>query len=162
MLAACSGVKQRKGASVFEELLPAGDWRELSVPIYNALRNGLAHGFDTKHLLIDGKEHQIHLNAREDGLTIIATYNEYATTEAGQKRKFRMRAFTKDPKNEIALQIGMRGIAQALCAKIDEFEALLTTDKNAHDRFVAAQQRTAEVGVKGEAAWRSLLKTAGF
>src|ERR1041384_6700981 len=74
-LAACGAGKQRKGEAVFAELLPAGDWQELSGPIYNALRNGLAHGFDTKHLSIDGKGHQIYLNAREEGMRIVATYN---------------------------------------------------------------------------------------
>ena len=65
MLAACRDPKKRNGEIVFAELLPAGDWQVLATRLYGALRDGLAHGFDTKHIFVDGKEHQICLNSSE-------------------------------------------------------------------------------------------------
>jgi hypothetical protein len=31
------------------DLLPDADWKQLAGVLYEALRNGLAHNFDTKH-----------------------------------------------------------------------------------------------------------------
>ena len=42
------------------ELLPEDDWRPLAMPLFDALRNGLAHNFDTKHADLDGQEIQIY------------------------------------------------------------------------------------------------------
>ena len=60
MLAACAGDRKRLGERVFAELLPPTDELQvLADRLYSALRDGLAHGFDTKHLRVGGKEHQI-------------------------------------------------------------------------------------------------------
>ena len=101
---------------MFADLLPTGDWQLLADRLYSALRDGLAHGFDTKHLFVDGKEHQIFL--RSDayaGLTVIGD----------------------------GLLIGLRPIAEALCAKIDNYESLLAHDAEARKRFVGARQKKA-------------------
>ena len=59
MLAACSGDKNRLGEKVFAELMPVNEWQVLAKLIYGALRDGLVHGFDTKHLRVNGQDHQI-------------------------------------------------------------------------------------------------------
>src|SRR5688500_13696948 len=43
----------RRPHDVFAELLPDTDWKALAKPLYEALRNGLTHKFDTKHLHVD-------------------------------------------------------------------------------------------------------------
>jgi hypothetical protein len=59
MLAACREPTSRLGEKVFMELMPEGDWQVLAKRLYTALRDGLAHGFDTRHIMVDSKEHQI-------------------------------------------------------------------------------------------------------
>jgi hypothetical protein len=135
MLAACDGDPKRLGEKVFADLLPTGDWQLLADRLYSALRDGLAHGFDTKHLFVDGKEHQIFL--RSDayaGLTVIGD----------------------------GLLIGLRPIAEALCAKIDNYESLLAHDAEARKRFVGARQKKAILNAIEADAWRRLVKAAGI
>jgi hypothetical protein len=43
--------------TVFAELLPDDDWRQLKDVLFDALRNGLAHNFDMKHIHVDGETH---------------------------------------------------------------------------------------------------------
>jgi hypothetical protein len=139
MLAACAGDKKRLGEKVFAELLPSGDWQLLAERLYTALRDGLAHGFDTKHLVVDGREHQIFLSSRGRGGL----------------------GFGRDSQG-IGLHIGLRVIAEGLCAKIDEFEALLAHDGEARRRFVAARQRTAVLKSAEADAWRRLVQSSGI
>ena len=71
-LADCRGGTKRKGEKVFAELLPSGELQVLANRLYGALRDGLAHGFDTKHLSVDGAEHQIYLDSRgPQGIAIV-------------------------------------------------------------------------------------------
>lgn len=137
MLAACAGDKKRLGERVFAELLPTtSELQALADRLYAALRDGLAHGFDTKHLRVDGKEHQIYLSSLgAQGFTIV--------------------------KNErgIGLQIGIGALAEGLCAKITEFEGRLTHDEDARRHFMDARQRSADLNTTEAAAWRVLVAT---
>src|SRR3954469_15968096 len=108
MLAACRDPKKRNGEIVFAELLPVGDWQVMATRLYSALRDGLAHGFDTKHILVDGTEHQICLNSSEP--------NQFAF---------------RDSDRGLILSIQIKSIGIALCAKITEFEDLLKHDAEA-------------------------------
>ena len=137
MLASCRGDKFRKGESVFGELLPAGDWQALAKKIYSALRNGLAHGFDTRHILVDGQEHQM--------------YFEWECPDTIATRKSAL---------GLRVVIGTRALAQALCAKIDEYEILLKTNEVARKRFMEARQCPAKLTVAESEAWRSLVAGA--
>jgi hypothetical protein len=139
MLAACAGDKKRNGEKIFAELLPSADWQLLAKRLYTALRDGLAHGFDTKHLAVDGKEHQIFLNSSE-------------RSKLGFLRESR----------GIGLQIGLRPIAEGLCAKIDALEAVLAHDLDARRRFVAAWQPPAVLNEKEAEAWRRLVQSSGI
>lgn len=140
MLAAAKGDNKRRGQYVLAELLPAGDWRLIADRLYTALRDGLAHGFDTKHLVVDGKPIQIYMTWRWPGLVEIMC-------ESG---------------GVIGVRIGTVVLANALCAKIDEFEKLLQQDEAARQQFKTASeyQRLAHFNRKELAAWQRLLKTA--
>jgi hypothetical protein len=71
----------------------------------SALRDGLAHGFDTKHISVDSKEHQIYLGSRgPQEIKIVKNLRR------------------------VGLFIGVRALAESLCAKITEFEKLLNHD----------------------------------
>jgi len=139
-LAACAGDRKRRGEIVFAELLP--DTRELRVlakRLYSALRDGLAHGFDTKHLRVgvDGIEHQIYL-ASEGPQEFAIVRNERGT----------------------GLRIGIRVLAESLCAKITEFEACLKHDEDARQRFMDARQPGAVLDATEAEAWRTLVGVA--
>ena len=139
MLAACGGDKNRLGEKVFAELLPAGNWQVLADRLYGALRDGLAHGFDTKHLFVDGKEHQIYLSVRgTQDIRVIKTTRG------------------------VGLHIGIRCLAEALCAKITDFEAHLEHDEDVQQRFMKARQRPADLNMTEAAAWRNLVTVAGI
>ena len=66
MLAAARGERHRGDHNSLEEILDPGIGRPLAKPLFDALRNGLAHGYDTKHILFREKPYQIHMswNAR--------------------------------------------------------------------------------------------------
>ena len=138
MLAACRVDGRRHGEKVFAEFLPAGEWQMLAERLYSALRDGLAHGFDTKHLRVDGEEHQIYLDSRGlQGFHII-----------------------KNGRG-IGIHIGVRALAEDVCAKIDETEQLIATDLALQQRFIKSRQRAADVNSKEAAAWRSLVNSSG-
>lgn len=137
-LAACRGDTKRKGEMVFAELLPSGELQILATRLYGALRDGLAHGFDTKHILADGTQHQIYLNSRgPQGIAVVKN------------------------SRGIGLRIGIRSLAESLCAKITDFETLLRQDEDARRRFQAAHQRAADLNKDEAAAWRAMVRAAG-
>ncbi|MGA2271651.1 MAG: hypothetical protein ABSH44_24575 [Bryobacteraceae bacterium] len=106
MLAAARGDKKRRGERVFTELLPTRDWQLLADRLYTALRDGLAHGFDTKHLDVDQQTIQICIS--------------WTNGNAAEIQRVRQ---------ELGLFIGVQPLAEALSAKIDEFEKLLRHDE---------------------------------
>ena len=138
VLAGCRPGPKSRGEIVFAELLPPGKLQVLANRLYDALRNGLAHGFDTKHLSVDGKEHQIHLASR------------------GPQKI----AIVKNSRG-IGLRIGIRSLAEALCAKITDFEALMQEDEEARRRFQKAHQRTADLNHDEAVAWRAMVRATG-
>ena len=137
LLAACAGDRRRLGERVFAELLPPStELQVLADRLYAALRDGLAHGFDTKHVRVDGTEHQIYLSSLgPQEFTIVRN-------DRG-----------------IGLRIGIGALAEGLCAKITEFEGRLMDDENARRRFMDARQRTADLNAIEAAAWRVLVDT---
>jgi hypothetical protein len=140
MLAACAGDEKRQGEKILAELLPATkELQVLAHRLYSALRNGLAHGFDTKHLRVDGAEHQIYLaSLGSQGITI------------------------QENDRGIGLRIGIGALAEGLCAKITEFEKQLMQDEDVRQRFINARQRAADLNANEAAAWRALIVAAGI
>lgn len=128
-----AGRGDRKHAeAVLAEMLD-GDWKLLAGPIFNALRNGLAHSFDTKHLHVDGDEIQIYL-------------------AWGQTVMF-------DPRPN-GLYIGTQVLAQRLHEKIDEFRKTLQNDNAACQVFRQASdyQSAAKFSQIETDAWKRLTK----
>jgi hypothetical protein len=111
----------------------------LAERLYSALRDGLAHGFDTKHLRVDGMEHQIYLASL--GSQEIAI----------QKNR-----------RGIGLRIGIGLLAEGLCAKITDFEKQLLLEEDVRQRFMYARQRTADLNTNEAAAWRALVIAANI
>jgi hypothetical protein len=140
MLAAAAGNKNRQGETVLAEMLPAGDWRRLAKRLYTALRDGLAHGFDTKHLEVDGQSIQIYISWSNPEIIKIQA------VPLG-----------------LGLYIGMKPLSEALVKRIDDFETLLNADEEARERFKKAYeyQRVAPLDSKETEAWRRLVKVAG-
>jgi hypothetical protein len=135
MLAAASGDRHRRGEQLLGELLPAGDWRLLATRLYTALRDGLAHGFDTKHLDVDGETIQIYIS--------------WSTKEI-----IEIRPVDKG----LGLYLGVQPLAASLCARIDEFERVLQQDETARKLFRKAceYQRRARLNQYEAPAWRRL------
>jgi hypothetical protein len=140
MLAACAGDKKRRGEKVFAELLPATkELQVLADRLYSALRDGLAHGFDTKHIRVAGTEHQVYL------------------ASLGPQEI----AIQKNSRG-IGLRIGIGALAEGLCAKITDLEKQLVQDEDLRQRFMDARQRTADLNADEVAAWRALVVAAGI
>ena len=121
---------------ILAELLPPGDWRLLAAKLHTALRNGLAHGFDTKYLQVDGATIQIYISWG---------YHEAIGTQ-------------RVP-GGLGLYIGIQPLAEALCAKIGQFEETLRRDEPARRRFKDAceYQRIVKLSPNAAAAWRRLV-----
>jgi hypothetical protein len=103
---------------ILAEVLPAGDWQQLAKPLFDALRNGLAHSFDTKHLHVGAAEIQIHISwTKKDVVSIVKT------------------------QNGLGLLIGIQPIADLIRGKINDFKQVLRTDEAARRRFRAAMRR---------------------
>lgn len=115
VLADCRAGTKRRGEVVFAELLPDGELQVLAHRLYSALRDGLAHGFDTKHIAVDGQEHQVYLDSRGPQ-SIEIVHNSRG----------------------VGLRIGIRSLAEALCAKITDLENLLREDEEARELFQRA------------------------
>jgi hypothetical protein len=101
------------------ELLPDAEWKQLAKPLFDALRNGLAHSFDTKHIHVDGE--------------VVQIYIHWSMSEI---IKIKAVSGGKD-----GLFIGARPLAAKVCQAIDHFEASLQSDDEACQRFRNALQR---------------------
>ena len=122
--------------TVLAELLPEGEWRLIAKPLFDALRNGLAHSFDTKHLMVGDEPIQIYMQWRMRD--VIA-------------------ALPADGK--IGIFLGIKSLAKALIAKIDAFEAKLKSDDAACRRFRAAMESGTDCSLD---TWNQILVAAGY
>ena len=122
--------------AVFAELLPTDDWKALAKPLWEAVRHGLAHKFDTKHLQVDGKSIQIYFFWERKQIMEIGPAN-----------------------GGTDLFIGTRPLGKLLCTKIEEFRQNLQTDAAARERFRRAYGRDnmTKCSTTETAAWRRLV-----
>jgi hypothetical protein len=141
MLAAGAGDKKRRGEKVLAEMLPPGDWRFVAERLYTALRDGLAHGFDTKHWEVDGQNIQLCIS--------------WDNAETIKIQKVR---------TGLGVSIGMKPLSKALRVRINNFEQALRTDEEARGRFKKAYeyQRVTRLNKNEAAAWRRLVAAAGY
>lgn len=107
----------------FAELLPDDDWKKLAKPLFDAVRNGLVHSFDTKHIPVGSELYQIVFNWGKADAVWIGKFN-------GQMG---------------ALNIGTIRLGQGVCKMIDEFEARLKSEPAACQRFRNGLLRDREV-----------------
>lgn len=98
--------------TVLEELLPDSDWKKLARPLFEALRHGLAHNFDTKHIHVAGKIVQICLSW-------------------GMEEMIRI----KPANGEDGLFVSTRLLGTGVCQKIRDFKIKLQNDPEACRRF---------------------------
>jgi hypothetical protein len=98
--------------TVLEDLLPDSDWKRLAMPLFDALRHGLAHNFDTKHIQVNGNVVQIYLS-----------WNMKETIRITQVNG-------KD-----ALYLSTCGLRDGVCQKIRDFRTKLQNDAEARQRF---------------------------
>ena len=139
-----AGRGDRKHAEkILEGLLPSDDWRLLSKKLYTALRDGLAHGFDTKNLQVGGGN--VPLCISWGSKEVIAIRD----TDIPTSPKVR----------GLGVYIGIQPLAKALCEMIDEFEEELRQDEAARKRFKRAydHDRLARLTNDEAAAWERLL-----
>lgn len=115
---ACDVIAQRRGGrvrdfEVFAELLPdTSDWRTLAKPLFEAVRHGLAHGFDTKEIRFNGGIMTVTISwRRREHLSIDRT------------------------REKPSLVLNVQSLATALNEKIDSLREQLIDDSSACDRF---------------------------
>jgi len=134
-LAASDG---RHHHDVFADLLD-GEWRSLAKPLFNALRNGLAHSFDTKHLHVEGEAIQIHISWTLTEMFVIEKCD-------GAPR----------------LVLGIQPLANRLCKKVNEFKAMLQNHAPARQRFRQAcqKERIAQFSLSEADVWKRLVASS--
>ncbi|MFZ0912194.1 MAG: hypothetical protein WBQ76_04845 [Candidatus Korobacteraceae bacterium] len=128
--------ERKEPHDVFAELLPTDDWKALAKPLYEAVRNGLAHKFDTKHLHVDGQRLQIYFSWTRKQIVDIGPVG-----------------------SGTGLFIGTRPLGTLLCQKIEEFRQKLQTDAAARERFRRAykSQDWTQCSATETAAWKRLV-----
>jgi hypothetical protein len=136
MLASARGDRQHP-EKVLEEVLD-DEWKPLAGCLFGALRNGLAHSFDTKHVVIDGQAHQIFMQWYSN-------------------RSF----WLGRSDGSIGIFMSARVLAEALCAKIDELEQALQLDAHARELWhnkAHRYQRDAPLNRHEKLAWDKLVR----
>jgi hypothetical protein len=116
MLAAARGDRKHPERNLAEVLDP--QWKPLANALFRGLRHGLAHGFDTKHLVVEGVSHQIYMGWSE------AVPFRLQRTSAGAE-----------------LVLDTRPLAELICKKIDELEDLLKRDSDARSLWYEKAHR---------------------
>jgi hypothetical protein len=127
--------RRKQPHDVFAELLPDDDWQALAKPLYEALRNGLTHKFDTKHLHVDGQSIQIYF---------VWTLKQVVGIRPANRGT--------------GLFIGPRPLGELLCARIEEFRRELQADEGSRERFRRAYglESTTKCSTTETAAWKRL------
>jgi hypothetical protein len=135
MLAAPRGMRGQPEA-ILQEVIPS-PWKPLAKALFDAMRNGLAHGFDTKHIMVGGVPHQIYMQWQgTTPLELILT---------GGRVQFYLRP---------------RPLADLICSKIDELREQLKTDSEVRHQWLAKchrYKREIYLDPKATSAWKDLL-----
>jgi hypothetical protein len=130
--------KQHFGESVFEILLPKGDHRGRAKTLYNALRNGLIHGYYPKDIQFNGSQVELEIAWRE-------TPHLSVKQVAGKLR----------------LTLNVRNLCERLSDEINQYCIELQSDPDARDRFWNQYQKGKELTVnspKEVDVWKKLLR----
>jgi hypothetical protein len=120
------------GNRPFRDTLPPR-WKPVAASLYDALRNGLVHGYETQRILVDGRDIE---------LAVAWQSGRHLTVADGH------------------VVLAVPDLADGLRQAFDLFEAALRMDAQLRDRFQQRfrRGRVREVHNPGErAAWRALL-----
>lgn len=124
--------KSHAGEGPFAETLPR-EWRPVAGSLFNVLRNGIVHGYETQRLVAKGQTVEVAIAWRQ---------GEHLMWDAGR------------------LVLNVRAMADGLRDRFADYENLLHDDAAARDRFLRRGKRDRERHVRGyEAeAWAHLLR----
>ena len=125
--------KSNAGEAPFAETLPR-NWRPVAPSLFDALRNGIVHGYETQCIVANGETVQV---------VIAWRHAEHLAWDAGR------------------LVLNVRAMAAGLRERFAEYEDLLRKDAAARDRFLMRSGRDRERHVRGREAeaWAGLLRT---
>ncbi|MGA2325080.1 MAG: hypothetical protein ABSH05_02220 [Bryobacteraceae bacterium] len=139
---ACDVIAKRRGvaeADVFKNLLPPGrPYEVIGKTLYEALRNGLVHGYDTKEIVFDGTSIGLIVAWKE-------TPHLSVVPHCGKQ----------------CLVLNVQALSDRLSAEIDKFRQELKQCPGARDKFFTSCQPDQREEVYGTEAseWRSLMTT---
>jgi len=122
-----------RGHLAFEATLP-DEWKPLAKSLYDALRNGLVHAYETKRISVDGREIELLVSWRG---------RRHLSLDTG-------RVYLNVPR-----------MADDLRRAFDDYDTTLRSDAAMRERFWkrSEQDRVQPVGDRAEvAAWRELLE----
>ncbi len=127
-----------EGADAFSLLLPSGPFQKIAKTLYDVLRNGLAHHYDTRDIRIDGRIVRLGIAWKEEPHLSVKEINgiPYVVFNIAQ-------------------------LCHDLFSSFDEYRAELTGNPEARDRFftVFHQLRPKVITVPHEiVAWQQVLK----
>lgn len=137
---ACEVIAKRRGAAgadVFKNLLPPGRPYELiSKTLYEALRNGLVHGYDTKEIVFDGTSIGLMIAWKET--------RHLSVVPHGGKQ---------------CLVLNVQALSDRLSSEIDKFREELKQSPEARDKFFTTCRRDERKEVHDVEAieWRSMM-----
>lgn len=122
------------GQRPFAETLPAA-WRPVAPSLFDALRNGIIHGYETQRIVVAGCTVELAI-AWRDG--------EHLTWSAGQ------------------LVLNVRDLAEGLRERFEAYEERLNRDVQLRELFLRRRRRNRERAATGAdaEAWRVLLASA--
>jgi hypothetical protein len=123
--------RENAGQQPFAETLPAR-WRPVASSLFDALRNGIVHGYETQLIRVGDQTVE---------LAIAWRVTEHLMWYEGQ------------------LVLNVRALAACLRERFDDYDQRLRADGSARDLFFKRRRRQREHQVRGDeaVAWRSLI-----
>ena len=122
---------------MFKNLLPPGSpYEVISKTLYEALRNGLVHGYDTKEIVFDGTSIGLMIAWKDTPHLSVVTH--------GGKQ---------------CLVLNVQVLSDRLSYEIEKFREQLKQSPEARDKFFTACRRDERKEVHGAEAseWRSMM-----
>lgn len=129
-----------EGAEVFSRLLPSGPLQKIAKTLYDVLRNGLAHRYDTRDIRIDGRIVRLGIAWKEEAHLSVKEI---------------------DAVPHFVLNIAE--LSRDLLSSFEEYKSELVQSDEARDRFFTTfrQLGPKDVTIRDEiVAWQQILKVA--
>ena len=129
-----------EGADVFSRLLPGGPFQVVAKSLYDILRNGLVHRYDTADIRVEGKTIQLAISWRAEPHLSVKEVNGVPN-----------------------LVLNVTTLCADLFGAFAEYREELRGNGEARDHFLRTYRETGTVEVKVPeqvAAWKSIVKDA--